>query len=230
MPRLYHFMLCPFSRRIRLALNEYGDSAELIEEQPWSLTRALLKLNPSGALPVFVEDDRTAVAGIEAVSEYLDETRGGADGAKSLIGTSPAERAEVRRLVAWFDVRVHRDVSRRVIVEKVERRFAAPEHGGGAPHMPAVRASLGNIRGHLDYIARLAEERRWLAGDRLSYADLAAAAHISCLDYLGDVPWSASDGAKTWYTRVKSRPSFRPLLADQIRGMHAPRAYADLDF
>ncbi len=230
MARLYHFMLCPFSRRIRLALGEYGVDAELIEERPWSLTRALLKLNPSGALPVFIDDDRVTVAGIEAVSEYLEETRAGTGGAATLLGATPVERAEVRRLVAWFDVTFHRDVSRNVIVENIERRFAAPEHGGGAPNMQAVRNSLSHIRGHLDYIGRLVEERRWLAGDRLSHADLAAAAHLSCLDYLGDVPWSASDGAKGWYARIKSHPCFRPLLADQIRGMPPPRSYADLEF
>jgi glutathione S-transferase len=230
MPKLYHFTLCPFSRRVRLALGEYGEAAELIEEKPWAPTRGFLKLSPSGALPAFVEDDRSAVAGIEAVSEYLEETRVAGGSAPTLLGETPLERAEVRRLVAWFDRMFHRDVSRNVIVEKVERRFAAPEQGGGAPNMQAVRQSLANIRPHLEHIAQLAEERNWLAGDRLSHADLAAAAHLSCLDYLGDVPWSASQGARSWYTRIKSRPAFRPLLADQIRGMPPPRTYADLDF
>jgi glutathione S-transferase len=230
MSKLYHFTLCPFSRRARLALGEYGANVELIEERPWELTRGLLKLNPAGTLPVLVEDDRAVVAGIEALSEYLEETRAAPNGKNTLLGETPIERAEVRRLVAWFDTKFHRDVSRNVIVEKIERRFATPEHGGGAPHMPAVRQSLSQIRGHLDYIARLVEERSWLAGDRLSNADLAAAAHLSCLDYLGDVPWSANEAAKTWYTRIKSRPSFRPLLADQIRGMPPPRTYADLEF
>jgi glutathione S-transferase len=230
MPKLYHFTLCPFSRRIRLALGEYGGAAELVEEKPWALTRGFLKLSPTGSLPAFVEDDRSAVSGIAAVAEYLEETRVGHDDAVTLLGDTPLERAEVRRLVAWFDGKFHTDVSRAVIVEKVERRFAAPEHGGGPPNMAAVRRSHANIRPHLDHIAHLVDERNWLAGDRLTHADLAAAAHLSCLDYLGDVPWSASEAARTWYTRIKSRPAFRPLLADQIRGMPPPRAYADLDF
>ena len=70
----------------------------------------------------------------------------------------------------------------------------------------------------------------WLAGDDFSLADIAAAAHISCVDYLGDVPWSDYPGAHDWYARVKSRPSFRPLLADHIPGLPPPKHYADLDF
>ena len=230
MPRLFHFPLCPFSRRIRLAFGELDIVAELNEERPWALTPSLLKLNPAGTLPVLVEDDRSVIAGIEAVGEYVDETRTGGEGRPSLLGETPVERAEVRRLVAWFDVKFHREVSFQILAEKIDRRFLSPEKGGGAPNMTAIRAASANIRPHLVYIGQLSETRRWLAGDNLSYADLAAAAHLSCIDYLGDVPWSANEGAKDWYMRVKSRPSVRPLLADQIRGMPPPRTYADLDF
>ncbi len=230
MPRLFHFPLCPFSRRIRLTLGELDLDAELNEEQPWNLPAGLLKMNPAGTLPVLVEDNRAVIAGVEAVSEYLEETRLPAGSERSLLGKTPIERAEVRRLVAWFDVKFHREVSRQLLIEKIDRRFAGPEQGGGAPNMAALRAGRTHIRAHLDYIGQLAETRRWLGGDNLSSADLAAAAHLSCIDYLGDVPWSANASAKGWYVRVKSRPSFRPLLADQIRGMPPPRIYADLDF
>lgn len=230
MPRLFHFPLCPFSRRVRLTFGELDIDAELIEERPWKLSAGAVKLNPAKALPVLVDDDRTAVAGIEAISEYLEETRAPPDGGRSLLGRTPATRAEVRRLVAWFDIKFHHEVSRRILTEKIDRRFAEPEHGGGAPNMSVLRAGRSHIRLHLDYIGELAEARRWLGGDDLSLADLAAAAHLSCIDYLGDVPWSSNDAAKHWYVRVKSRPSFRPLLADQIRGMPPPRIYADLDF
>lgn len=229
MPRLFHYPLCPFSRRARLALGEYGEPAELIEERPWEHRPQFLQLNPAGTLPVLVEDDRTVIAGIEAIADYLDETRAGG-GRRTLFGNTPVVRAEVRRLVAWFDVLFDREVSRNILQEKIDRRFMPPELGGGQPHMPSVRRGLDAIRHHLDYIGQLADERRWLAGDELSHADLAAAAHLSCIDYLGDVPWSANESAKSWYMRIKSRPSFRPLLADLIRGMTPPRIYADLDF
>lgn len=230
MPKLFHYPLCPFSRRIRLALGEYDLTAELNEERPWALSNRMVKLNPARTLPVLIDDDRTAVVGIEAVSEYLEETRAPAGSSHSLLGETAPVRAEVRRLVAWFDVKFHREVSRQLLFEKIDRRFMTPEQGGGTVNMAVVRASAANIRPHLDYIGHLAESRGWLAGDDLSFADLAAAAHLSSIDYLGEVPWSTNASARTWYTRIKSRPSFRPLLADKIRGMPPPRIYADLDF
>jgi glutathione S-transferase len=228
MARLHHFPLDPFCRRVRLALGEYGTGTDLVEERPWEARPAFLALNPAGVVPVFVDDGNVVVAGIEAVSEYLEETRGGRG--RTLLGDSPPERAEVRRLVAWFDVKFHNEVTGYLLAEKVVRRFLAREAGGGPPEMARVRSALSLIRGHLDYVGMLAETRNWLGGERLSSADLAAAAHLSVIDYLGDVPWHENAAAKHWYQRIKSRPSFRPLLADQIRGMPPPRIYADLDF
>ena len=228
MAKLLHFPVDPFCRRIRVALGEYAAEAEVIEERPWENRASFVALSPEGILPVFIDDDATVAIGIEAVSEYLDETR--ASEATTLIGVSPAERAETRRLVAWFDGKFHADVSGPVLTEKVIRRFLPRDAGGGAPDMSRVRRGLAMVRQHLDYIGELAETRNWLAGDRLSAADLAAAAHVSALDYLGDVPWQDNAAAKAWYQRIKCRPSFRPLLADNIRGMPPPRLYADLDF
>ena len=230
MPTLYHYPLDPFSRRIRLSLGEHEVSAELAEEQPWALSRGFLDLNPSGVVPFYVEGPAATVAGAEAIGEYLEETTGPAGKTVNLLGEDPLQRAECRRLVAWFDTRFYREVGRPILIEKIQRRFAKPEEGGGPPNMAAVRAGLQNIRPHLALIGALIEKRNWLAGDQLSLADLAAAAHLSCIDYLGDVPWSESEAAKNWYVRIKSRPCFRPLLADHIRGMPPPRAYADLDF
>src|SRR5690242_9217333 len=105
-----------------------------------------------------------------------------------------------------------------------------PEQGGGPPDTSAIRAGRANIRYHLAYVGWLARQRTWLAGERMSYADLAAAAHISVADYLGDVPWSEDEAAKNWYARVKSRPSFRPLLADTLAGIPPSKSYGDLDF
>jgi glutathione S-transferase len=228
MAKLLHFPVDPFCRRIRVALGEYDCGVEVIEERPWENRASFVALSPAGILPVFIDDDGFAAIGIEAVSEYLDETRGSE--ATTLVGVTAAERAETRRLVAWFDGKFHAEVSGPVLTEKVIRRFVPREVGGGAPDMARVRRGLAMVREHLDFIGDLAEQRNWLAGERLSAADLAAAAHLSALDYLGDVPWQENASAKAWYQRIKCRPSFRPLLADHIRGMPPPRLYADLDF
>jgi glutathione S-transferase len=227
MPKLYHFPLDPFSRRMRLALAEYGSAFEAVEQKPWEPDPVIYKLNPAGTIPIFVEDNGLAVSGIEALSEYLEETR---VGRVALIPGNAAERAEIRRLVGWFDTKFYAEVSEPVLTEKIIRRFLTREQGGGAPDIGRVRKALERVKHHLDYLSMLVDVRKWLGGDHLSLADLAAAAHLSAVDYLGDVPWNDFKLAKGWYQRIKSRPSFRPLLSDSVRGVSAPPAYADLDF
>lgn len=227
MPKLLHFTLDPYSRRARLALAEYGQDCALADERPWAPSSGLFNLNPAGSLPVLVEDSGLAICGIEALSEYLEETR---SEHSSLLPGSALQRAEIRRLVAWFDVKFYTEVTEPLLSEKVVRRFLSPEQGGGAPDMARVRNARQNLKTHLDYIAYLAEERSWLAGDDISIADLAAAAHLSALDYLGDVPWADNAVVKSWYQRIKSRPSFRVLLQDSVAAMPPSPSYADLDF
>jgi glutathione S-transferase len=227
MATLIHFSLDPFSRRIRLALAEYGFAVEMLEEEPWAPSADIFSLNPAGTLPIYVEDTSTAICGIEAIGEYLDEIR---KDRASLIPGDVLGRAEVRRLVGWFDTKFYAEVSEPALTEKIIRRFLAREAGGGAPDMGRVRLATARLKPHLVYISQLANDRVWLAGPDLSLADLAAAAHVSVIDYLGDVPWTEYPAAKTWYQRIKSRPSFRPLLSDAVRGIVPPAAYADLDF
>ncbi len=228
MTKLYHYPLDPFCRRIRISVAEFGTELELIEERPWDGRTDFLKMNPTGLVPVMIDDDNSIIAGIEAVEGYLEDTRD--ENTPSQLGVTAVQRAETRRLVAWFDGKFHHDISAPLLIEKVVRRFVPPEKGGGAPNMNIVRAALDKIRPQLEYISSLTQERNWLAGDEITVADFAAASHLSVLDYLGDVPWSANADAKTWYQRIKSRPSFRSILTDKIQGMPPPRIYADLDF
>lgn len=227
MPSLVHFPLDPFSRRLRLALAEYGVPVELIDEEPWEPSADIFELNPAGTLPVYLEDAATPMSGIEAIGEYLEEVK---STRISLIPGDAFERAEVRRVLGWFDGKFYAEVSEPILTEKVIRRFMRRESGGGGPDTARVRHAMALLRNHLDYIGHLADRRPWLAGSHLSLADLAAAAHLSAIDYCGDVPWAEYPSAKSWYQRVKSRPSFRPLLADTIRGMAPGPHYADLDF
>ncbi|HUN51714.1 MAG TPA: glutathione S-transferase family protein, partial [Candidatus Sulfotelmatobacter sp.] len=173
-------------------------------------------------VPVLVEEDGAAVIDSQAICEYLDE----AYGERALIGASPVERAESRRLVAWFDLKFGREVTENLIGEKLMKRIM----GMGQPNSSAIRAGQHNLHYHLAYIAYLTERRTWLAGDNFGLADIAAGAQLSCIDYIGDVPWGEHPHAKDWYARIKSRPSFRPLLADHVPGFPPPKHYADLDF
>lgn len=230
MAKLYHHPLDPQSRYVRLAFAEYGLDPELEEERSFERRHAFLVLNPAGTTPVYCEDDGVVVPGSGPIAEYLHETRGSMLGDRQLLPPDPGQRVEVRRLVDWFNVKFFNEVSNWLVTEKVYKRFMPSELGGGAPDMELVRAARANIRHHLRYIGYLTERRNWLAGGDLSYADLAAAAHLSSVDFLGDVPWSEDETAKHWYARVKSRPAFRGLLADRVPGITPADAYADLDF
>lgn len=230
MPVLFHHPLCPLSRFIRLALSEYGLEPELIEERPFERRNEFLMINPAGETPVLVDPSQLAVPGAGNIAEYLDESLGETLGAHRLLPQDKAGRVEVRRLMDWFNGKFFAEVSGFLVTEKVYKRYMTAEAGGGAPDMDAIRAGRSNIRYHMAYIGWLTGKRKWLAGDTMTYADLAAAAHLSCADYLGDVPWAEDDTAKEWYARVKSRPSFRALLNDRVPGMMPGPAYANLDF
>jgi len=230
MATLYHHPFCPHSRFVRLVLGEFGMDPMLIEERAFERRTEFLQMNPAGTTPVFTEEQVGVVPGASIIAEYLDETRGLALGDRRMLPSDPGGRIEVRRLVDWFNMKLFDEVSGHLVTEKVFKRYMTPAQGGGAPDMAAIRAARSNIRYHLAYIGWLISSRNWLAGDRLSYADLAAAAQLSVVDYLGDVPWQENDAAKHWYARVKSRPSFRPLLSDRIPGMEPSAHYADLDF
>lgn len=222
MPILHHLPLSPFCRKVRITLREKAVDFELQIEPVWERREDFLALNPAGCVPVLVEDDGNVIAESNAIVEYLDETNTG----PSLIGRDPQSRAETRRLVAWFDDKFAREVTDHLYGEKVLKRLARI----GGPSSAAIRAGKENLRYHLEYVAWLADRRTWLAGDDFSLADIAAAAHLSTLDYIGEVPWDDVEGAKLWYQRVKSRPSLRPLLADRVRGFTPPAHYDDLDF
>ncbi len=221
---LYHLNLSPFCRKVRLALAEKGLEFELKAENVADRRAAFLALNPAGEVPVLVESDGAVVCGAGPIVEYLEEAY--RDARPSLLPGDAAERAEIRRLVDWFDGKFNREVTANLVGEKLLKRLLRL----GEPDTVAIRAGHANIRTHLDYVGWLAERHNWLAGEAFSLADVAAGAHLSAVDYVGDVPWDDFPAAREWYARIKSRPSFRPLLADYMPGAPPPRHYADLDF
>ena len=230
MIRLFHHPLSVSSRFVRLILSECELIPQLVEERPWERREEFLIMNPAGTLPVLVEDQGPPVVGAWPVSEYLDETRGFALAEQRLLPPNADQRAEVRRLCEWFLVKFDSEVTFYLAEEKVIKRERARAGGSGSPDSSLLRAARTNIRPHLGYINHLMAERNWLAGDRITFADLAAAAALSVADFLGEVPWADAGEAKDWYARMKSRASFRTLLADQVRGVRPPDHYGDPDF
>ena len=222
MRKLYHLWLNPFSRKVRIVLAEQGLDFEMVVEQVWERRQGFLALNPAGEVPVLVEPDDTVLSDSQAICEYLDELQP----ELSLMGRNIHKRAEVRRLVTWFDRKFDFEVGGKLVGEKVMKRFL----GLGKPDSAAIRAAQKNIHTHLEYIAFLVDRRHWLGGEEMTLADITAAAHLSTVDYLGDVPWAEHKLAKNWYTRIKSRPSLRPILAERIPRLPAAAHYSDLDF
>jgi glutathione S-transferase len=222
MRKLYHYWLCPFSRKIRVLIEEKKLSLDLILVKPWEPDPSFVSLNPEGLPPVLIDDDGKSVANAYPITEYLEEVYF----EPSFLGKTPVSRAEVRRLMAWFDEKFNTEVTHNLVYEKVLKR----KMGQGGPDSSAIRIGHTNIHDHLEYMSWLCDRRKWLAGDEFSLADITAAAHLSCIDYLNDVPWDKHPTAKLWYARVKSRPSFRDILSDSVPGLSPSPHYTNLDF
>jgi glutathione S-transferase len=223
MRQLHHFPLSPFCRRVRLILGEKRLTFDAVLEKPWEPNDALFPLDPAKQLPVLIEVGGAKLSDAQAISEYVEELHPD----PPLLPKRPLERAEVRRLCAWFDRFFFGEVTAVVIREKLMKRYrpgATPE-----PDLPALRRAIEATRRHLAFMEKLIDERDCLAG-ALSLADFTAAAQVSCVDYFGDIPWASFPKARDWYARIKSRPSFRPLLADTVPGIAPPPHYANLDF
>ncbi|RYH09969.1 glutathione S-transferase family protein [Tropicimonas sp. IMCC6043] len=221
MNRLYHVPLSPFCRKVRLVLAEKKIEVELVEERYWEQDADFLRRNPAGKVPVLRMDGMN-MAESQAICEYLEETIP----EPSLFPTAPKERYEMRRLCAWFDDKFHSEVTTKLLYERVNKKISKQ----GYPESRNVKDGARAIKYHIDYMHWLLDQRRWLAGDRMTLADFAAAAHISALDYISDVDWNRSANVRDWYAKIKSRPAFRGLLADQVPGFPPSRQYADLDF
>lgn len=222
---LHHFPLDPASRQVRIALGEKKLAFDDVIELYYEGRPEFRDLNPSGLTPVLVEQrdgERIVVCEARAILEHLEET----EPDPALLSREPAKRAEARRLMQWFDRKFDFEVNAFLIHEKMEKRLL----GMGAPDYNALRRGREGLRQHMAYLESLVEVRDWLAGPRFSLADIAAAAHISVIDFFGDVPWRDFPGVKTWYMKIKSRPSFRPLLGDRGAGVTPTAHYADLDF
>ncbi len=221
--QLYQFPLCPFSRKVRLLLGEKGVGYDLVREYPWVRRDEFLDMNPAGQTPVMVEPNRSIVLiDSMAICEYLEET---VDKAAMITGTA-TNRAETRRLVAWFDTQFYRDITAPLLLERMEKRIVHRT----APDARMLREAMKAAVGHLDYTDFLLDHRTWLGGATMGLADLAAAAQISVADYLGGIDWKGHEQTARWYRGLKSRPSFRPLLSERMEGIAPPAHYDDVDF
>ena len=221
--QLYQFPLCPFSRKVRLMLGEKGVAHELVRESPWLRRDEFVDMNPAGRTPVLVEDrNRTVLIDSGAICEYFEET---IQKSPMIPGTA-VDRAEVRRLVAWLDDMFYGEVVAPMMSERMTKRLVSRD----PPDTRVLREAMKTANAYLDYLDYLLDHRRWLAGPVLSLADLAAAAHLSVADYLGGIEWRGHKQTTDWYSVMKSRPSFRPLLTERMEVISPPPHYDKVDF
>ena len=171
---LFHHPLFAGCRFVRLSFGEYGEELSLIEEKPWNRRKEFLLLNPAGNVPVLLAEGDEPIVGATVIAEYVDETRGALKRDKRLLAEDPIGRAEIRRLVDWYLEKTESEVTRHLVRERVLKPIMASTQGGGSPDSAAIRAARANVKQHLKYTNWLAGTRNWLAGDRITYADLAA--------------------------------------------------------
>ncbi len=220
---LYQFPLCPYSRKVRLLLGEKGVGYELVRENPWERRDEFLDLNPAGQTPVLVESERKITLSYSsAICEYFEETINTAP----MISGTAANRAEIRRLTAWFDEQFFAQVTAPLLHERMEKRLVHRQ----SPDAGMLRTAMKSANQLLDYVDWLLDRNNWMAGAALSLADLSAAAQISVADYLGGVDWRGHEATKGWYAGLKSRPSFRPLLSERMEVITPPPHYDKVDF
>jgi len=226
MAKLLHHKLDPACRLIRLMLGEYGVDIELVEISPWRRDPDFLELNPAASLPVMLDSPFPPVIGILATIAHIESNFGPEGPVESLLPDNPSQRAETWRLVEWALIKLENEVTGYLLEEKLVKR----DLRSGAPDPAVLRIAKANLNEHLAYFSWLLATRHWLAGDNMTLADFALAAHFSTLDYMGDIDWDKAGEAKDWYARIKSRPAFRTILTDRVVGMPTTKTYADLDF
>jgi glutathione S-transferase len=225
MPKLLQHRLDPASRLARLMFAEYGIAHELEDIRPWLREARLLEINPAATVPILVDESEPPVVGTLAVIHAIED----AYAPSAIAGLFPArgrDRAEMWRLSEWVLVKLNDEVTRYVIEEKIVKR----DRPGATPDPGVLRVAKQNLVEHMLYFNWIFASRHWLAGEAMTLADFALAAHLSALDYLGDVDWESAVEVRHWYARMKSRPAFRGLLGDRVGGMSPHAGYADLDF
>jgi glutathione S-transferase len=214
MRRLTHLMLSPSCRLARLMVGEKRVACDPV-----------LAEGPKNTMPVFQDLDGTRAEGVWAILDHLENHYPD----HPLAPADDAARRGALRWVDWAMGPFHEQVTQRIIYEKAAPRFT----GAGfsrPPDMNVIRAGRAELKPALAEIGQAAERNGNLACRETTLGDLAVAAHLSVLDYFGEVPWSDHGAAGEWYVRMKSRPSFRSLLADRVPGQPPVSHYAELDF
>lgn len=220
---LYYNPVCPFSRQASIYLQELDIDFIRIREDYWLRSEKLLSMNPACSLPILVINEHLIIKGIYPILEYLHDTY---DQFAYFMGSTHEIKAETRRVIAWFNDKFYLEVSKVLINEK----FIRLVRHLGEPRTQFLKAAKANLKCHMNYMGQLLHQDNFFISEHISCADIAAATHLSILDYFSEIAWEHWPDIRHWYSLLKSRPSFQPVLHDRISGFVPPQYYNNLDF
>lgn len=221
MRRLHHLPLSPFCRKVRLLLAEKKLEVDLFEEFVWEKRPDFVKRSPSSKVPLLIIDD-FFISESNTIFEYLEEVYPD----PPLLPVAIADKIEARRFAHWFDDTFHRDVTSKLLYQRVYKKLSVSHQADPG----LMKSGMVALTSYFNYLDEILDQRRWLACDVMTIADFAGAAHISSLDYIGDIDWRRYGSIKNWYAKIKSRPAFRSILMDFLPTLAPPEHYSDLDF
>jgi glutathione S-transferase len=221
MIKFFHYPICPISRQIRVYLKELNLEADIIKESYWERRVEFVKLNPASTVPIIIFD-KEAIIGYYAITEFFKENFDNF----YLMPQISQERNLVRQEIYWFNEKFYREVSKIILEEKMIRLLRRI----GGPRSDYIRAAKTNLLHHLKYITSSLEAHSYIVSEHLTCADIVVASHISTIDYFAEINWDKFPLIKEWYSIIKSRPSFRTILQDNIAGFTPQKDYANLDF
>lgn len=217
----FHYPLCPISRQVRVYLKELNLEVNAVKETYWDRRPEFIQINPASTVPVIVFEGMPVIS-YYAIVEFLHEKFDNFYLVPKLVN----ERSLMRQEIYWFNEKFYREVSRIILEEKMIRLLKR----AGDPRSEYIRAAKANLPHHFRYLTSLLEKNSYMISEQVTCADIAAASHISTIDYFGEINWDMWPVIKQWYAIIKSRPSFKSLLQDQIPGFTPCKEYANLDF
>ena len=224
--RLYHYPICPFSRKIRILMNEKEVKYTSFVENFWEGREKFQLMNPTGNVPFLAikrENERSLlIFGNNSITSFLEERY---SNRKFVFGNIDT-KTEINKMTEWFDNKFYNDVSKYIINERVYSWYKNQREAD----VQLLKIARLNLENHLEFIENILNKRDFIACDDFSLADISCAAQISSLDYLGEINWQICQATKEWYSIIKSKPSFRDLLTDSLSGFKPSSYYRELDF
>ena len=157
------------------------------------------RVNPAGQTPALELDDGSTLTEITAICEYLEEMHP----APPLIGTTPEERATTRMWTRRVDLR---------ICEPMTSGFRSAEglamFESRMRCLPEAAAGLKALaQDGLEWLDPLIASRDFIAGDRVTLADIMLFAFLEFGQVVGQSIDPGCGNIIAWFDRMKARPS-----------------------